>query len=136
MDPRPLRGQPTVQPVPAFSLVEKMILSPLSCLSIFIESHLTCSLHLDCPFCSIDLCVDLLPITPHPDYSLGLYFFLWEYNCFRMLCFSCTNKVNQLFVYIYPLPLESPSNPCPQCQPSRSSQSAELNSLCYAAASH
>ena len=63
---------------------------------------------------------------------------LLEYNCFTMLCqFLLYNKVNQLYVYIYPhissllcLPPTSLSHP------SRWSQSTELISLCYAAASH
>ena len=37
---------------------------------------------------------------------------LLEYKCFTMLCkFLLYNKVNQLYVYIYPLPLEPPSHP-------------------------
>ena len=37
-------------------------------------------------------------------------FFLLEYNCFTMLCqFLLYNKVSQLCVCIYPLPLELPS---------------------------
>ena len=48
-----------------------------------------------------------------------------------MLCqFLPYNNENQLYVYIYPLLLE------PASHPSRSSQSTELNSLCYTAASH
>ena len=48
-----------------------------------------------------------------------------------MLCqFLMYNEVNQLYVYIYPLPLGPPSYPC------RSSQSTRLSSLCYTAASH
>ena len=35
-----------------------------------------------------------------------LFFFLLEYNCFTMLCqFLLYNEVNQLCIYIYPLPL-------------------------------
>ena len=63
---------------------------------------------------------------------------LLEYNCFTMVCqFLLYNKVNQLYIYIYPhissllrLPPTLPSHP------SRWSQSTELISLCYAAASH
>ena len=48
-----------------------------------------------------------------------------------MLCqFLLCNSVNQL--YVYPLLLSLPSPP----QPSRSSQSTKLSSLCYTAASH
>ena len=36
--------------------------------------------------------------------------------------------------YTYPLPLESLSHSFPCCHPSRSSQSTQLNSLCYTAA--
>ena len=51
-----------------------------------------------------------------------------------MLCwFLLYNKVNQLYVYIYPhIPSLSPS----LSHPSRWSQSTELISLCDAAASH
>ena len=60
---------------------------------------------------------------------------LLEYNCFTMLCqFLLYNKVNQLFVYIYP---HIPSLlRLPPSHPSRWSQSTKLISLCYAAASH
>ena len=68
---------------------------------------------------------------------LRLLFFLTsllEYNCFTMLCqFLLYNKVKQLYVYIYPyIPSPSPS----LSHPSRWSQSTQLISLCYAAASH
>ena len=60
---------------------------------------------------------------------LSLFFFLLEYNCFTMLCqFLLYNNVNQLHVYIYPLP------PLPASYPSRSSQTKQ-SSLCYTAAS-
>ena len=50
---------------------------------------------------------------------------LLDYNFFTVLCwFLLYNIVNQLYIYIYPLPLQSPS------YPSRSSQSTELSSLC------
>ena len=45
------------------------------------------------------------------------------------------NNMNQLSIYIYPLPLELPSHP-PPSHLSRSSQSTELSSLCCIAASH
>jgi len=39
-------------------------------------------------------------------------FLLLEYNCFPVLCwFLLYNQVNQLHVYIHPLPLEPPSYP-------------------------
>ena len=54
-------------------------------------------------------------------------------NCFPMLCwFLLCNTVNQLYVYIYPLPVEPLP---PLSHPSRSSQSTKLDSLCYIAAS-
>ena len=53
-----------------------------------------------------------------------------------MLCqFLLYNEVNQLYVYLYPLPLGPPSHPSPS-HPSRSLQSTKLSSLCYAAGSH
>ena len=53
-----------------------------------------------------------------------------------MLCsFLLYKKVNWLYEYIYPLLLELLSHP-PPTYPSRSSQSTELSSLCYTAASH
>ena len=70
-----------------------------------------------------------------PAVRKGISFFsfltsLLEYNCFTVVCqFLLYNKVNQLYVYIYPLP---PS----LSHPSRWSQSTELISLCHAAASH
>ena len=73
--------------------------------------------------------------------SLCVGFFLTsllEYNCFTMVCqFLLYNKVNQLYIYIYPhisslLHLPRPS----LSHPSRWSQSTKLISLCYAAASH
>ena len=55
-------------------------------------------------------------------------------NCFPMLCwFLLYNNVNQRYVYIYPLPAEPPP---PPSQTSRSSQSTQLDSLCYIAASN
>ena len=54
------------------------------------------------------------------------FFFKLEDNCFTMLCwFLLYNNVNQLYVYICPLPLNPPSLQPPN--PSKSSQStAEL----------
>ena len=61
--------------------------------------------------------------------------FLLGYNCFTMLCqFLLSNMVSQLYICIYPLPLEPPLHP--PCHPSRSSQSTEQNSLCFPAGSH
>ena len=54
-----------------------------------------------------------------------------ECNCFTIFCSSLLyNKVNQLYVYISPVPQEPPS------RPSSSSQSTELSSRCCTAASH
>ena len=47
-----------------------------------------------------------------------------------MLCQFLLYNMNQLLVYMYPLPREPPSHP------SRSSLSPELSSLCYIAASY
>ena len=69
----------------------------------------------------------------------SIFFFtsLLEYKCFTMLCyFLLYNKVNQLYVYIYPHYPHIPSLPPFLSHPSRLSQSIELISLCYAAASH
>ena len=52
-----------------------------------------------------------------------------------MLCYFLPYSiVHQLYVYICPLPLDLP--PSLQIPPPRSSQSTELSSLCYTAASH
>ena len=52
-----------------------------------------------------------------------------------MLCwFLPYNNLNQLWLYIYPLPVEPPSPP--PIHPSGSSQSGRLSSLCYIATSH
>ena len=69
---------------------------------------------------------------------------LLEYNCFTVVCqFLLYNKVNQLYIYIYPhissllhLPPTCISLPPSLSHPSRWSQSTQLISLCYAAASH
>ena len=55
-----------------------------------------------------------------------------------MLCqFLLYNKVNQPYVYIYPIsPPSCASLPPSLSHPSRWSQSTELTSLCYVAASH
>ena len=46
--------------------------------------------------------------------------------------FLLFNEVNQLYVYIYPLPLEPPSYLCPIPHP-RLSQNPRMGSLCYVA---
>ena len=80
-------------------------------------------------------------------YACILYLFLFfifltsllEYNCFTMVCqFLLYNKVNQLHIHMSPylFPLASPSLPPSLSHPSRLSQSTELISLCYVAASH
>ena len=62
---------------------------------------------------------------------------LLEYNGFTTLCwFLLYNKVNQLYVYIYPhIPSLCVSLPPSLPLPSRWTQSTELISLCDAAAS-
>ena len=80
------------------------------------------------------------PLSPTASCSLGswdcsllLLLFLSEYSCFTMLCWCLQyNKLNQLYVCIYPRPFEPPSHP--SSHPSRSSET-ELRSLCYTAAS-
>ena len=71
----------------------------------------------------------------------ALYFFLTslsEYNRFPLLCqFLMYNKVNQLYVYLYPIsPPSCFSLPPSLSHPSRWSQSTKMISMCYAAASH
>ena len=63
---------------------------------------------------------------------------LLEYNCFIVLCqFLLYNKVNQLYIYIYPHdPPSCVSLPPSLSHLSRWSQSTKLISLCHAAASH
>ena len=57
------------------------------------------------------------------------YIFKLEQSYFTMLCqFLLYNKVNQLYVYIRPLPLGPSSHPTTS-YPSRSLQSTELSSL-------
>ena len=73
-------------------------------------------------------------------FFLFLFFFtsLLEYNCFTMMYyFLLYNKVNR-YMYTY-IPISPPSCvslPPSLSLPSRCSQSTELISLCYAAASH
>ena len=77
-------------------------------------------------------------------YTVGFFFFLTsllEYNCFTTVCqFLLYNKVNQLYIYIFIyIPISPPSCvslPPSLSHPSRQSQSTELISLCYVAASH
>ena len=66
---------------------------------------------------------------------------LLEYNCFTMLCqFLLYNKVNQVYVYINlhipSLFCLTPTQPISPLFVTSWSQSTELISLCYAAASH
>ena len=61
-------------------------------------------------------------------------FVLLGYSCFTLLCQSLLyNAVSQLYVYIYPLPLGTPSHLTPHS--SWSPGSTELSSLSYAAGS-
>ena len=70
-------------------------------------------------------------------YLCNILFLKLEYSCFTMFCqFLLYNRVNQLYVHIYPLPLGPPSPHHPPSHPSRSSQSTELSSLCYTAGTH
>ena len=66
----------------------------------------------------------------------SIHFYL-EDNCFTMLYWvsAIPHCESVITVYIYPLPLESPSHP-PQSHPSMSSQSSRVGSLCSVAASH
>ena len=34
------------------------------------------------------------------NYNINFKLFLLEYNCFTMLCYFCTAKMNQLYVYM------------------------------------
>ena len=63
------------------------------------------------------------------------FFFFLGHSCFTMMCQFLLYNENQLYVYIYPLPLRFLSH-LPPSHPSRSSQSTELNSPYYTAASH
>ena len=66
------------------------------------------------------------------------FYFLLEYNCFTLLCqFLLYNKViSYMYTYITIPPPSCLSLPPSPSHPSRWSQSTELISLCYAAASH
>ena len=74
--------------------------------------------------------------------SPSLFFFLTsllEYNCFIILCFSfcfITKWISYTYTYIPLSPPSCISLPPSLSHPSRWSQSTELISLCYAAASH
>ena len=83
-----------------------------------------------------ETCEGEICLRPLLSFFLKTFFFLLEDNWFTMLWwFLLYNKVNQLWVYIGPFPLELPSHHSPS-HPSRSSQSTELGSLSYIAASH
>ena len=56
-------------------------------------------------------------------------------NHFKTCSFLLYNEVNQLYVYIFPIPLEPPSN-LPSSYFSCSSQSTQLSSLCNKTAFH
>ena len=87
----------------------------------------------DCPL----RCPYLTTFFPHflfLDLSLNSLCVCVECNCFTMLCsFLLYDKVNQLYVYIYPLPPELPFH---TSHPSRSTQSTKLRFLRYTEASH
>ena len=52
------------------------------------------------------------PVGKHNYHHLSISLILLEYNCFTTLCyFLLYNSVNQLYVYIHPLPLEPASHP-------------------------
>ena len=67
--------------------------------------------------------------------SFFIYFFFLGYSCFTVLCwFLLYNKMNQLYIYRYLLPLGPPHthpHPAPLGH-----HSTKLHSLCYIAASH
>ena len=73
------------------------------------------------PHSDLALCPLCQPLSPTASCSLGsgdclllLLVFLFEYGCFTMLCwFLQYNTVSQLYVRIYPLPLEASSHPHP-----------------------
>ena len=61
----------------------------------------------------------------------SFFFFLLEYNCFTMLHqFLLYNKVNKLYVYIYPLP-HKPSSLPPAAHSSRSQQQQVEHCMLY-----
>ena len=70
----------------------------------------------------------------------AFFFFLTsllEYNCFTMVCFCCIrNRISCTYTYIPISPPSCVSLPPSLSHPSRWSQSTELISLCYVAASH
>ena len=77
--------------------------------------------------CGYALCPLCQPLSPTASCSLGswdcslLLLFLSEYSCFTMLCWCLQyNKLNQLYVCIYPRPFEPPSHP--SSHPSKSSE--------------
>ena len=57
-------------------------------------------------------------------------FLIGVYLLYNVVLVPAVQHMNQLLVYMYPLPCEPPSHP------SRSSPSPELSSLCYTAASY
>ena len=69
-------------------------------------------------------------------WCLYLYFY-WSLIVLQCCAnFWLYNKVYQLYINIYPLPLEPPSFPLPNLTHPRSSQSTELSSRCYLATFH
>ena len=68
-------------------------------------------------------------------YKISSSFFNLEYNCFTLLYSFCCPTKWISYPYTYIPSLVPPSNP-PQSQPSRSSQSTKLSSLCFVAGSH
>ena len=61
-------------------------------------------------------------------FTMALFIFLLKYSCFIMCSFLLYSKVNQLYIYIYPLFWIS--------FPFRSLESIEKSSLCYTVGSH
>ena len=61
----------------------------------------------------------------------GHLLFYWDILVLQFVLVSANKEVNQLYVYIYPHPLQSPSHPPNSFHPSRLPQRAKLSSLAY-----
>ena len=94
-------------------------------LRLFFPCKYFCFFFFNCSIIALSCCISLCCITK----------FMGSQRVRHDWATVLSNKVNQLYVYIYPFPLESPSF-SPPLHPSRSPQSTKLSILCYIAASH